>query len=228
MTMTTTLTHWPKDQRPRERLLQFGPAALSDAELLAIFLRVGIPGKNVMEVSHSLLKRFGSLEMLFDAAHNKTDLGDGLGPAKCSQLRAALELSRRVIHEQLKTHSVLNSTRAVGDYLKLLFKGREHECFVALFMNVRNQLIGTEELFRGTLNHSAVYPREVVKAALRHNAASVILAHNHPSGDPEPSDQDLDMTEALEDALELVDVELLDHFVVAGTRLYSFADHGKL
>ena len=226
--MSMTLTAWPKEQRPRERLIQHGPAALSDAELLAIFLRVGIPGKNVMDLSHGLLQRFGTLDQLFDAAHKNSDLGDGLGPAKCSQLRAALELSRRVIHEQLKKRSVMNSSRAVGDYLKLMFKGKERESFVALFLNVRGHLIGTEELFRGTLNHSAVYPREVVKAALRHNAASVIVAHNHPSGDPEPSKADLELTKALDEALGMINVDLLDHFVVAETLLYSFADHGRL
>lgn len=223
-----SIIDWPKEQRPRERLLQHGAAALSDAELLAIFLRVGIPGKNAVELARDTLQRFGSLNGVFSAAHKDLALGSGLGPAKCSQLRAALELSRRVIHEELKQATVLNSTHKVGDYLKLMLRYRERECFIILFLDVRNKLICMEELFSGTLNHATVYPREVVKATLRHNAASVILAHNHPSGDPEPSDADITLTEALADALELIDVQLLDHFVVAGTRLYSFADHGKL
>jgi len=223
-----SIIDWPKEQRPRERLLQHGAAALSDAELLAIFLRVGIPGKNAVELARDTLQRFGSLTSMLRVAEKDLALGSGVGPAKCSQLLAALELSRRAIHEELQEGSKLNSTKKVAEYLKLLFKNRERESFVILFLDVRNKLICMEELFSGTLNHAAVYPREVVKATLRHNAAAVILAHNHPSGDPEPSDADLTLTEALGDALELIEVQLLDHFVVAGTRLYSFADHGKL
>ncbi|NUT63062.1 DNA repair protein RadC [Herbaspirillum sp. C9C3] len=226
--MTMSLIDWPKQQRPRERLLELGPAALSDAELLAIFLRVGTPGKSVMQLAMELLQRFGSLEKLCSAVQREPSLGSGLGPAKCAQLSASLELAKRAIHGDLKQASALNSTRVVGEYLKLTFFGKEHECFVALFLNMRNHLLGTEELFRGTLNHTTVYPREVIKMALRYNAASVIVAHNHPSGDPRPSDADLSLTKTLKKALEVIDVELLDHIVVAGTRLYSFADHGKV
>ncbi|MGO0791949.1 RadC family protein [Herbaspirillum seropedicae] len=222
------ITDWPKEQRPRERMAQHGPAALSDAELLAIFLRVGIPGKNAVELANETIQRFGSLDGVLGAVERDLPLGKGLGPATCTQLRAVLEMSRRAIHTQMRQRELLNSTRAVGDYLKLMLAHREQECFVALFLDVRNKLIGTEELFKGTLTQSAVYPREVIKAALRHNAASVILAHNHPSGDPEPSDHDLRLTAALDEALQMMDIRLLDHFVVAGTRLYSFADHGKM
>lgn len=225
--MTMTIIDWPKDQRPRERLLEWGPAALSDAELLAIFLRVGTPGKTVMEVAMDLLQRFGSLGALCNAAQRDPTLGSGLGPAKCAQISASLELAKRAINANLKEQSALNSTRAVGEYLKLIFAGKEHECFVALFLNMRNQLLATEEMFRGTLNHTVVYPREVVKAALRHNAASVIVAHNHPSGCPQPSEADLRLTGTLKQALALIEVELLDHVVVAGTRLYSIAHHAQ-
>lgn len=223
-----SIADWPKEQRPRERLLALGPAALSDAELLAIFLRVGLPGKNAVELARETLQRFGSLDGVFHAVHRGDVMGSGLGPAKCAQLRAAMELSRRVIHQELKQGATLDSTRKVGEYLKLMLRYRERECFVILFLDTRNKLICMEEMFSGTVNQSAVYPREVVKAALRNNAAAVILAHNHPSGDPEPSDADLALTHALTGVLELMDVRLLDHFVVAGTQLYSFADHGRL
>lgn len=226
--MTMSIVDWPAAQRPRERLLELGPACLSDAELLAIFLRVGTPGKSVMELAMDLLHRFGSLEGLCKAVQREPSLGNGLGPAKCAQLSASPELAKRAIHSDLKQASALNSTRVVGEYLKLTFFGKEHECFVALFLNMRNNLLGTEELFRGSLNQTTVHPREVVKMALRYNAASVIVAHNHPSGDPRPSDSDLRLTKTLKQALELIEVELLDHIVVAGTRLYSFADHGKV
>ncbi|KAF1035783.1 MAG: hypothetical protein GAK35_04159 [Herbaspirillum frisingense] len=222
------ITDWPKDQRPRERLIQQGAAVLSDAELLAVFLRVGVAGKSAVDLARETLQRFGTLDALFGAGLQDFSSANGLGPAKYAQLQAVLEMSRRALHETLADGALLNSTQAVGQYLKLLFKNKAHECFVVLFLDVRNRLISADELFRGTLSHASVYPREVVKAALAHNSAAVILAHNHPSGDPEPSRADLALTAELKEALGLVDVRVLDHFVVAGTRLHSFADHGQI
>ncbi|WDZ97132.1 DNA repair protein RadC [Herbaspirillum sp. WKF16] len=222
------ITDWPEDQRPRERLIRQGAAALSDAELLAVFLRVGVTGKSAVDLAREMLQRFGSLDALFGASLQAFSSINGLGPAKYAQLQAVLELARRALGEVLEDGCLLNSTQAVAQYLKLLFKSKAHECFVVLFLDVRNHLVGTEELFRGTLTQANVYPREVVKAALARNAAAVILAHNHPSGDPQPSAADLALTAALKQALGLVDVRVLDHFVVAGTRTHSFAEHGQM
>ncbi|MBP0600783.1 DNA repair protein RadC [Herbaspirillum sp. LeCh32-8] len=222
------ITDWPEDQRPRERLIRQGAAALSDAELLAVFLRVGVAGKSAVDLAREMLQRFGSLDALFGASLPKFSAINGLGPAKYAQLQAVLELARRALGEQLEDGALLNSTQAVGQYLKLLFKNKGHECFIVLFLDVRNRLISTEEMFRGTLSQASVYPREVVKAALARNAAAVILAHNHPSGDPRPSQADVELTAMLKQALGLVEVQVLDHFVVAGTRTHSFAEHGQM
>ncbi|WP_432240877.1 RadC family protein [Herbaspirillum robiniae] len=222
------ITDWPEDQRPRERLIRQGAAALSDAELLAVFLRVGVAGKSAVDLAREMLLRFGSLGALFAAGLREFSLINGLGPAKYAQLQAVLELAKRALGEELEDGALLNSTQAVGQYLKLLFKNKAHECFVVLFLDVRNHLIATEELSRGTLSQASVYPREVVKAALGHNAAAVILAHNHPSGDPRPSQADVELTRILIQALGLVEVRVLDHFVVAGTRAHSFAEHGQM
>lgn len=222
------ITDWPEDQRPRERLISKGAAALSDAELLAVFLRVGVTGKSAVDLAREMLQRFGSLDALFGAGLREFSLINGLGPAKYAQLQAVLELAKRALGEVLQDGALLNSTQAVAQYLTLMFKNKGHECFVVLFLDVRNHLVAAEELFRGTLSQASVYPREVVKAALAHNAAAVILAHNHPSGDPRPSSADLALTAALKQALALVDVRVLDHFVVAGTRTHSFAEHGQL
>lgn len=222
------ITDWPQDQRPRERLIRQGAAALSDAELLAVFLRVGVTGKSAVDLAREMLQYFGSLDALFGASLKEFSRINGLGPAKYAQLQAVMELARRALGEQLEDGALLNSTQAVSQYLRLLFKNRAYESFVVLFVDVRNRLIAIEELFRGTLDKASVYPREVVKAALERNAAAVILAHNHPSGDPQPSQADLVLTGALKEALALVDVRVLDHFVVAGTRTHSFAEHGQI
>jgi DNA repair protein RadC len=223
-----TIPDWPSDQRPRERLILLGAGALSDAELLAIFLRVGVAGKTAVDLARDILHRFGSLEALFCAAFTEFSQMHGLGPAKYAQLQAVQELSRRAICEGLKSGIELSATGAVSQYLQLSFSGKTYESFVVLFLDVRNRLIAADELFRGTLTRANVYPREVVKAALGHNAAGVILAHNHPSGDPDPSAADVALTQTLKAALGLVDVRVLDHFVVAGTGCYSFAEHGYL
>ena len=222
------ITDWPTDQRPRERLLKHGPQALSDAELLAVFLRVGVAGKSAVDLGREMTQHFGSLNALFAASLNDFSAIHGLGPAKFAQLQAVLELGRRSLAEELESGNSFNSPAAVKQYLQLLLMNKPHESFLVLFLDVKNRLICADELFRGTLSHTSVYPREVVKAALSHNAASVMLAHNHPSGTVEPSSADLNLTHTLKQALDLVGVRVLDHFIVAGTRVYSFAEHGQL
>lgn len=222
------ITDWPADQRPRERLIKHGPQVLSDAELLAVFLRVGVTGKSAVDLGRDMVGHFGSLNGLFSATLADFSVLNGLGPAKFAQLQAVLELARRAIAEQLQAGVTLSSPQAVKQYLQLLLGNKPYESFAVLFLDVKNRLIASDELFRGTLTHTSVYPREVVKASLSHNAASIILAHNHPSGNPEPSAADQTLTTALKQALGLVDVRVLDHFIVAGSQIYSFAEHGLL
>ena len=222
------ITDWPLSERPRERLLALGPRPLSDAELLAIFLRTGLRGSSALDLSRDLLSRFGSLSALLTATPAQLLEARGLGEAKAAQLLAALELARRALGEQLAVRNALSSPRAVGDYLRLTLAGRDHEVFVAVLLDAQHRVISCEELFRGTLTQTSVYPREVVKCALRHNAAAVILAHNHPSGVAEPSQADEMLTRSLRSALALVDVKVLDHFVVAADRTMSFAERGLL
>lgn len=222
------ITDWPKEQRPRERLIQHGPQALSDAELLAVFLRVGVAGKSAVDLGRDMVGHFGSLNRMFSSKLTEFSEINGLGPAKYAQLQAVLELARRAIAEQLQAGIVLSSPQAVRHYLQLLLAAKPYEIFVVLFLDVKNRLIASDELFRGTLTHTSVYPREVVKATLAHNAASVIFAHNHPSGTPDPSAADHSLTQALKQALALVDVRVLDHFIVAGHHVHSFAEHGQL
>jgi len=223
-----SITDWPMQERPRERLLAQGAASLADAELLAILLRNGIRGKTAVDVARELLGRFGSVSGLLQAESAKLVRTPGLGTAKLAQLQAALELARRALKEELSTRDALSSPRAVRDYLRLSLAGRDHEVFVALLLDAQHRVTAFEELFRGTLTQTSVYPREVVKCALRHNAAAVIFAHNHPSGIAEPSHADEILTRSLKAALALVDVQVLDHFIVAGTRTMSFAERGLL
>ncbi|MES3023847.1 MAG: DNA repair protein RadC [Pseudomonadota bacterium] len=222
------IKHWPAPQRPRERLIAHGAHALSDPELLALFLRAGVPGKNAVELGRDLIIHFGSLNALFGASCSQFCAVHGLGPAKFAQLQAVMELAQRALGEQLQAGQTLGSPESVKLYLRLTLSKKAHESFVVMFLDVKNRLIASEEMFRGTLTHTSVYPREVVKAALAHNAAGVLLAHNHPSGTPEPSESDLLLTRALGQALALVDVRVLDHFVVAGPHVHSFAEHGQI
>ena len=221
---------WPAAERPRERLAQQGAAALSDAELLAIFLRVGVRGKSAVDLARELLASFdGDLASL--AAASTKDLArlPGIGPAKAAQLAATLELARRALAGSLKIKDALASPQAVRDWLRLSLGSLQHEVFVALWLDAQNRLIASEELFRGTLTQTSVYPREVVKRALAHNAGAVILAHNHPSGLAEPSRADEVLTSSLKQALALIDVKLLDHFIVTGsTEPLSFAERGLI
>jgi DNA repair protein RadC len=222
------ITDWPLQERPRERLIALGPRALADAELLAILLRTGVKGRSAVDVARGLLARFGSVAALLDADAGELAATPGLGNAKSAQLQAALELSRRALREELSARDVLSSPRAVRDYLRLAFAGRQHEVFVVLLLDAQHRVIACEDLFRGTLTQTSVYPREVVKCALKHNAAAVIFAHNHPSGVAEPSHADEILTRSLKSALGLVDVQVLDHFVVAGSATTSFAERGLL
>lgn len=222
------ISDWPTDLRPRERLVAQGAGALSDAELLAVFLRVGVSGKSAVDLGRDMISHFGSLNRLFAAGLAEFSSINGLGPAKYAQLQAVMELARRAIAEEIKSGDALSSPQAVKQYLQLMLSNRPYESFAVLFVDVRNRLIAAEELFRGTLTHTSVYPREVVKSALAHNAASIILAHNHPSGNVEPSAADRNLTQALKQALSLVDVRVLDHFIVAGKQVYSFAEHGEI
>ena len=222
------INDWPAAERPRERLLALGARQLSDAELLAVFLRTGVAGCSALDLSRSLLSDFGSLSAMLAASPAHLQKARGMGEAKTAQLLAALELARRSLGETLASRDALSSPRAVGDYLRLTLAGRDHEVFLAILLDAQHRVIACEELFRGTLTQTSVYPREVVKCALRHNAAAVILAHNHPSGVAEPSQADELLTRSLRSALALVDVQVLDHFVVAADRTTSFAERGLL
>lgn len=224
------ITDWPEGERPRERLLAHGPEALSDAELLAIYLRVGIRGKSAVDLARDLLRHFdGKLCTLACAPMAAMARVPGIGVAKAAQLKASFELSRRALVQEMSERDGLSSPGKVRDWLRLKLASSPREIFLALWLDAQNRLIKAEELFSGTLTQTSVYPREVVKSALGHNAAAVILAHNHPSGLAEPSKADEMLTRSLKDALAMVDVRVLDHFIVAGNALpLSFAERGLL
>jgi len=219
----------PEDARPREKLMARGPAALGDAELLALLLRTGLPGKNVLQMGQELLDTFGGLAGLLHTTADDLKRIKGLGgTAKRAQLIAVLELARRALAETLKEKPLFDTPRAVRDYLQLQLGSRQHEVFAVLFLDSQHRLIALEELFRGTLTQTSVYPREVVVRALALNAASVVLAHNHPSGAARPSRADEALTQTLKAALALVDVRVLDHFVVTSNLAVSMAELGLL
>jgi DNA repair protein RadC len=224
------ITDWPEGERPRERLLAHGAEALSDAELLAIYLRVGVRGKSAVDLARELLLRFeGSLSALVEASLEELASVSGIGMAKAAQLKASFELARRALAREMSTRDSFSSPGKVRDWLRLKLAARQNEVFMALWLDAQNRLIRADELFAGTLTQTSVYPREVVKAALANNAAAVILAHNHPSGVAEPSAADEMLTRNLKAALALVDVKVLDHFIVAGTGVpLSFAERGLL
>jgi DNA repair protein RadC len=218
----------PEDARPREKLLSRGPGALSDAELLALLLRTGLPGKNALQMGQELLDQFGGVAGLLHTGADALKSIKGLGPAKRAEIVAVLELARRALTAQLKQQTLFDSPEAVRDYLQLQLGSRPYEVFAVLFLDSQHRLIVLEELFRGTLTQTSVYPREVVVRALALNAASVVLAHNHPSGTAEPSRADEALTQTLKAALALVDVRVLDHFVVTSTEAVSMAQRGLL
>ncbi|WP_153100875.1 RadC family protein [Paraburkholderia hayleyella] len=217
---------WPQRDMPRERLLNVGPTALSDTELIALVLGSGMQGRNVFELARSLLRRFQSLRAMLHATPADFNGLHGIGPAKIAQMLAVLELARRALAEKMSEGSLLDSPQAVEDYLRLLIGARPHEVFVCLFLNARHQLIRSEESARGSLTRMAVYPREIVRQALTLNAASLIVAHNHPSGAVKPSANDHKLTRVLREALALIDVCLIDHLVIGSSDTYSFAQTG--
>jgi DNA repair protein RadC len=222
------ITDWPVAERPREKLLQRGAAALSDAELLAIFLRTGVRGKTAVDLARELLTRFGSLRALLDADLKQFCEGEGLGTAKFTQLQATTEIAHRHLAETLQRGNVMENPEQTRRFLSARLRGYPYEVFACLFLDNRHRVIAFEELFRGTINGASVHPREVVKQALDHNAASIIFAHNHPSGVAEPSEADRHVTRRLVAALALVEVRVLDHLVIGDGEAVSFAERGLL
>jgi DNA repair protein RadC len=218
----------PLAERPRERLLAQGAGALSDAELVALFIGPGIRGRTALDLARELIGRFGRLSRLLAAAPSEVGSLKGLGAARLARIAAVMELARRALSEEMKARDSLASPAAVRGYLRLRMQDLGHECFYCVFLDAQNRVIAADELFRGTLTQTSVYPREVVKHSLRHNAAAVILAHNHPSGVAEPSVQDQALTRTLAEALALVDVKVLDHFIVAPGACMSFAERGLI
>ena len=222
------ITDWPAAERPREKLIELGAEALSDAELLAIFLRVGVTGKSAVDLARDLITQFGSLNGIFAATEHELSQVHGIGTSKYVQLQAIFEMSRRALSEQLQQRDVFKSPQAVRDYLVLKLGSLTKEVFLVLFLDTQNRLLASEEMFSGSLSETSVYPREVVKRALYHNAASVIFAHNHPSGIAQQSQADELITKQLKQALVLIDVRVLDHFIVAGNNTLSFLERGLL
>jgi len=223
-----TIRDWPAAERPREKMLQRGAAALSDAELLAIFLRTGSRGLSAVDLARQLLADFGSLRALLAAEHDAFCQRHGLGTAKFVQLQAVLEMARRHLDETVMRGDALTSPASTQAWLTSRLRDRDHEVFACIHLDNRHRVIAFEELFRGTIDGASVYPREVVKAALRHNAAAVIFSHNHPSGIAEPSRADERLTSRLRDALALVDIRVLDHVIIGDGPPVSFAERGLL
>ena len=222
------ISHWPLEERPREKLLAQGAAVLSDAELLAIFLRTGLPGVTAIDLARQLLAHFGGLGPMLSADQRAFCSAKGLGPAKFAQVQANLELTTRYLQEQLHGNPVFTSPSQVKDYLAVQMRDYQREVFVVLLLDTCHQLLEYRELFQGTLSGASGHPREVVKLALSKNAAAVIVAHNHPSGNAEPSKADIAITRQLKQALSLMEIRLLDHFVVGRGEVTSLADRGQL
>ncbi len=218
----------PLDARPREKLLARGPGALSDAELLALLLRTGLPGKNALQMGQELISTFGGVSGLLNTPAEALKKIKGLGPAKRAEIVAVLELARRALASQLQQKTVFSDPQAIRDYLQLQLGGRDHEIFAVMFLDTAHRLIVLEEMFRGTLTQTSVYPREVVVRALGLNAANVVFAHNHPSGTAQASRADEAITQTLKAALGLVDVRVLDHFIVTATSSVSMAELGLM
>jgi DNA repair protein RadC len=223
-----SITDWPLAERPREKLLSHGPKALSDAELLAIFLRIGCAGKSAVDLARELLTQYGGLRALLEASQADFCRGLGLGNAKYAQLQAVLEMARRHLSASLQAGNVLSSPVLVRQYLSAQLRHQAREVFAIIFLDNQHRLLAYDELFYGTIDGASVYPREVVKQALARNAAAVILAHNHPSGVAEPSQADRRITERLKAALELVEIRVLDHMIVGDSEVISFAERGLL
>lgn len=223
-----SISDWPEGERPREKLLERGAGALSDAELLAIFLRTGVKGKSAVDLARELLESFDGLNGLLAADQRRFCEPKGIGRAKYAQLQASLELSRRFLMDRLRDQDALTSPEATRDYLKLRLHGLPNEVFACLFLDNRHRVIRCDELFRGTIDGASVHPREVVRRVIETNAAAVIFAHNHPSGVAEPSQADLRITQRLKEALALIDVRVLDHVIIGEGEGTSLAERGLL
>ncbi|PTT32831.1 DNA repair protein RadC [Pseudomonas sp. HMWF021] len=221
-----SIRNWPAAERPREKLLEQGSGSLSDAELLAIFLRTGVTGKSAVDLARHLLTQFGSLRALLEADLAAFSGQLGLGPAKFAQLQAVLEMGRRHLAERMRKKPALENPQAVRDYLKSMLRHEPHEVFGCLFLDSKHQVLTFEALFRGSIDNTSVHPREVVKRALANNAAAVILCHNHPSGNSDPSQADRQLTKRLQKALDLIDVRVLDHFIIGDGEPLSMAECG--
>ena len=221
-----SIRHWPEAERPREKLLSTGSHSLSDAELLAIFLRTGVAGQNAVDLARALIGEYGGLRALLQADKHRFCATRGLGLAKYTQLQAVLELARRHLREGLVRSDIINNPLETGHYLTSRLRDYPYEVFACLFLDTRHRIITYEELFQGTIDNATVHPREVVRRALQHNAAAVILAHNHPSGLAEPSEADRRITRCLKDALGLIDIRVLDHFVIGDRDAVSFSQRG--
>lgn len=222
-----SISDWPVRERPRERLLEQGANALSDAELLAIFLRTGVKGKSAVDLARDLLNAFGGLRQMFCADEKEFCSVKGLGQAKYVQLQACLEMSRRFLRESLEREGPLSNPDDAKQFLQIRMRDYENEVFACLLLDTKNRVIEFEEIFTGTLHSAEVHPREVVKLALKHNANSIIFAHNHPSGDANPSQSDIEITCALKEALALIDIKVLDHLII-GNDVLSLAELGRL
>ena len=226
--MSTMIRDWPQAERPREKLIQHGAASLSDSELLAIFLRTGVAGRSAVDLGRELVGRYGGLRGLFSAPAEQLMAERGLGPAKYAQLQAVLELARRHLAEQLAERDALNDPADAARYLSARLREQPREIFVVLFLDTRHRVIAVEELAHGTLDGASVYPREVLRRVMHHNAAAVILGHNHPSGVPEPSAADRRLTLRLAETLRLIDVRVLDHLIIGEGAPVSMAQRGLI
>ena len=222
------ISDWPKDEQPREKLLEKGASSLSDAELLAIFLRTGVKGISAVELARQLLQNFGGIRELLEASETDFCAGLGLGRAKYAQLQAVLEMNRRHLAQKMRHGSVMDNPNCVSDYLITQLRHLKREVFACLLLDNKHRVLGFEILFQGSINSAAVHPREVVKTALAYNAAAIILAHNHPSGVAEPSMADRQITERLSNALALIDVNVIDHIIIGSSAPVSFAQRGLL
>jgi len=222
------ITDWPINERPREKLLTKGADSLSNAELLAIFLRVGIRGKTAIDLARELLSHFGSLKALLSARESEFCKFPGMGPAKYVQLQASLEISKRYFHDEMHEAEIFNNPAACKRFLHSALAAKKHEVFACLFLDTQHKILAFEELFTGTLDCASVYPREVIQKVLDIGAGAVIFCHNHPSGSLKASEADIQLTQRLTKALDLIDVRVLDHMIVAGQHVMSFAEQGLL
>lgn len=223
-----TIAHWPLDARPREKILRQGAKHLSDTELIAIFLRTGVHGKSAVDLARELLCEYGSLKKLFSIDPQQFFQKKGLGKAKFAMLKAAIELGRRYLEEDIVLGEPLNNSLLTKRFVIHRLRDYPHEVFACLFLDIQNRMICFDELFYGTINQATIYPREVVKRGLKYNAAKIILAHNHPSGTATPSQADKDVTQLLKKALALVEIQVIDHIVVGNKESFSFADAGLI